>query len=107
MKLSTILPVLIISLLATLTNAEHLRKRSLQVDAGSPVPDESLLNGLLRFALPLINDAIEKSAPDPFVTEHRGTYNLGSSRVPLWCKSASFDFDYSVGGRSSYLKSEN
>jgi hypothetical protein len=104
MKLSTIRPALEISLLATLAQAEHLRKRSLQVNDGSPIADELLLNGLIRFALPLVNNAIKESAPDPFITEHGGRYELGSSRIPLWCKSASFYFDYSVGGRSPFLK---
>lgn len=104
MKLSPLLPALVISLLATLTQAVRLRKRSLQVNAGSPVTDESLLNGLLQLVLPLVNDAIKESAPDPLFTENRGMYNLGSFWIPLWCKSASFDFDFIVGGRSSLQK---
>ncbi|CAB9510099.1 expressed unknown protein [Seminavis robusta] len=81
-------------------NHYHLLRgssRSLQESTNEQDNNAKMLNSLLRLALPTVNDEIRQQAPDPFSTDQTGTYNIGSSRIPLWCKSASFDFDYTVG----------
>ncbi|CAB9517462.1 expressed unknown protein [Seminavis robusta] len=97
MKFSLCLFVLSSVLAKSTCQAQQYLRRKLLQDDITQAADISLVNFLITLALPKVNDGIKLNAPDPFPANQTGTYHIASKWIPLWCKSASIDLDYSVG----------